>query len=291
VLEYVPRIERKEHSRSPLRAVSAGQRPVYLSLHRAEKLVRVGAAEGTAALSEGLAAVFVAAAGEQGELQQVGCIALGMDREQVVAALSCWSGVAPSEQLLSSYAVAVEHLQAQGAAGGDLGFSEEHSRMLMRAVDLRWCAKLAVAGGHARALLQVLQQRYGKALWQLDKQPGKAADQLSTAWYRQAHLKVPLDWVFLRPGVGLIEMALGLAAQQARKGVAVLLQRTALSNVSGVLAAMLERWEGEQRLVCVSSATSPLVWLVVFASTRVERAMVSVRGCVPGTTWVVGSWR
>lgn len=86
-------------------------------------------------------------------------------------------------------------------------------------------------------------------------------------------------------------MALGLAVQQARKGVAALVQRSVLTDMSGVLAAMLQRWEGEKRVVCVGRPGCTLVWLVVFASAEWEQRMVSVRGKSRRTEWELGSWR
>jgi transposase InsO family protein len=289
VLEYVPRIDRVVHSRSPLRAVAAGQQPLYMSLLSAQKLVEAGPPEGTVALSDGLAAVFVAESGLPVQ-QQVSCISPGMDRAQAALALRSWSGVQASEQLLDSFQSEVKRLPAL-PEGQDLGVTAEQGWALMCTVDLRWCAKLTVAGGTAAELLQVYQQRYGsKGFWADRLQPSRVADQLSTSWFKRAHQKVPLDWVFLFPGQGLIEMAVGLAVQQARKGVAVLMHRAALSNVSEVFAAMLQRWEGEQRVVCVSSPDCQLVWLVVFATAQIEQAMVSVRGRVSQSTWVLGSW-
>jgi hypothetical protein len=286
VLEYVPRVDRGEHSRCPLRAVAGSRTPVYMSLRQAQKLVLAGPPEGTMALSDGLAAVFVAESGSP--VPRASHLSPGMDRGQAAAALLEWSGVAPSEQLLDAYMAAAVPLLGE-LVGEDLGITGEQGVGLMKVVDLRWCSKLAVVGGPAAELLQAYRLRYGKVFW--DKLPGKAADQLSTSWYKQLHQKLPLDWVFLRPGPGLLEMALGLAVQQARKGVAALVQRSALSDGSSVLAAMLQRWEGEQRLVCVSRPTCTLVWLVVFASAHVEQAMVSVRGRVLGSDWVLGSWR
>ncbi len=291
VLEYVPRVDRLEHSRCPLRAIAEGQPPLYMSLQRAEKLVKAGPPEGTVALSEGLAAVFVADSGVPVQ-QQVSSIAPGMDQGQVASALRGWSGVKPSKQLLDSYQAAVGQLLEQ-PEGRELGIPAVCVQALLRMIDLRWCGKIAVAGGVAAELLQVYRDRYGgKGFW-ADKLPSKAVDQLSTGWYKKAHLKVPLDWVFLYPSEGVIEMAVGLAVQQAHKGVAVLLPRVALSDVSGVFAAMLQGWEEEGRAVCVSSPTCScqLIWLVVFKSAQMEQTMVSVRGRAVGSNWELGSWR
>jgi hypothetical protein len=211
-----------------------------------------------------------------------------MSREQVVAVLQEWSGQVPSEQLLSAHALAVEQLQGSDE-GVDLGVTSEQMRGLMRMIDLRWCSKLAVLGGPAAELTAAYRERYGKGL--SDKLPSVAVDLLSSSWYKQAHRKVPLDWVFIRPREGAIEVALGLAVQQVRKGVAALVQRSTLSNMSGVLAAMLQRWEQQKRVVCVSRPTCPLVWLVVFTSDQWEQRMVSVRGKSLRTDWELGSWR
>jgi hypothetical protein len=285
VLEYVQRIDRVEHPRSPLRAVAAGLPPAYMSLKQAQQLVAAGPPEGAVLCAE-LAYVFAA---EASPAAPVITVSPGMARDQVVAALQHWSGQAPSEHLLCTHEAAAEQLQGQ-EKGVDLGVTGAQMAGLMRMVDLRWCAKLAVVGGPAAGLTAAYRDRYGKGGLS-DKLCSEAADLLSSVWYRQAHRKVPLDWVFMHPGQGVIEMALGLAVQQARKGVAALVQRSVLTDMSSVLAAMLQRWEQEQRLVCVSQSSSTLVWLVVFASAEWKQRMVSVWGKSLRTDWEFGSWR
>jgi len=292
-LEYVARMERKEHSRSPLRWVSEGRPPVYLSLRKAERMVKAGppaavAGQGAGAqLSSQLAEVFTAERQVAAPVTaQPKVPPASWDEAQVAAAVQAWCGAEADQAMVASCLGVIEQL-AQQDAGQELGFAEDPVWVLVWAVDLRVCDKLAVAGGSSAAVATVMLERYKKGLWELDKQPGKLLDQLTAGWYKKAHVRKPLDWVFLCPPVGLVELAVGLAVQQARKGVAVLVQRSMLTNRSRVWAVMLREWVQQSRLVCITSDGSEVAWLVVFATQQLEQQMVSLRGKIHRSGWVL----
>ena len=177
------------------------------------------------------------------------------------------------------------------ASRGDLGVAADLVGVLLQAVDLRSCAKLAVVGGSCDTVAQAVQQRYNRKLWGRDKQPSHALDQVSTAWYRRARLKVQLDWVFACPPEGMLELALGLAVQQVQRGVAMLVRKAVLTNHSSVMAAMLQQFAQQARLVCITNQQCDAAWLVVFASSQLEQAMVLVCGRVHQSGWVLDGMR
>jgi transposase InsO family protein len=290
VLEYVPRIDRKERSRSPLRWASVGKEPVYLSFRKAERLVKAGAPDAggvvasvVAAAAAALAAVFVA---ESTRTVLPDVLTVVGDEVKMAQAMEQWCGAVGTEQELEDCLAAVTDL-AGSDEGGELGFTEGQMWALVWAVDLRVCNKLAVVGGRSAAVTNVMQRRYGRDLWEFCEQPGLGVDQLSASWYKKAQVRKPLDWVFLRPEVRLISLALGLAVQQTRKGVAMLVPRSTLTNMSQLLHLMLQRFASEKRLVFLTSNCSEVAWLVVFAEPHLEQLMVSLRGKVHNTGWML----
>ena len=293
-LEYVSRVQRQdtEHSRCPLRALVQGKSPVYLSFKKAERLVKDGLpARGgqvaVAQLPEPLATVFVAAT-EQVDPREFDVVVapVVLEGPQLTQAIRDWCEAEPTPQLVQAAAQACRRLALE-ARGRELGIGADLVGVLLLAVDLRSCAKLAVVGGSCSALAECVQQRHMKLLWEKDKQQGQGLDQVTAAWYKQAHLRTPLDWVFGCPPDGALELALGLAVQQARQGVALLVRRAVLTSHSSVLAEMLQRFVLQQRLVCITSTASDAAWLVVFASAQLEQAMVSLRGQLRGTGWLL----
>ena len=67
----------------------------------------------------------------------------------------------------------------------------------------------------------------------------------------------------------------------------MLVPRATLTNRSGLLTAMLQRFCQQGRLVCLTSEGNASAWVVVFATQHDEQHMVSVRGRVHTTGWVL----
>jgi hypothetical protein len=276
-LHYVPRVQRDLHPRSPFVVLLEGQQPMYLSLRKAKKLLVPDEASG-----------HQAAAAEAGGGRRSRPANWDLTSEQGVrAAAVALCGFEPSAEYVKGCVRWVQrHAAAPGAqlGGGDWG--DQAIELFLSSVDLYSCTKLMAVGMKSAALMRALYARVGKKLWEVPGGTVTLADQWSPAWYHAAGAKAPIDWVFLAPPEGMIELALALAAQQARKGVAVLAHRRDLCNQSSILMKQLRHFQMAGRLLYLFSSGSAEVWLVVFATPMLRETMVSACS-KPAGSWLL----
>ena len=165
-------------------------------------------------------------------------------------------------------------------------FSETDVHMFLSAVDLRMCVRVILAGGVSEVLAQGVQSRHGRKLWFPEGACPSVVDQLKPSWYKWMGLKSPVDWVFLCSPVHLRELSLGIAVEFARKGVALMVHKSALSNHNSCMQQLLRSYRAADRLVFIVSSLSTAAWIVVFSSPAVRASMLSVQGRPPAE-WVV----
>ena len=159
----------------------------------------------------------------------------------------------------------------------------EEAGLLLRAVDLKSCARMVCAWPGDEMLAQSLARRYAHKL----EVPALniVHNQFQPQFYKRLAIRAPVDWVFLNPPVGAESLALELAVHFARIGVAMIVDRDFLhvgqaSRVGEPSRKLLFQYKAADRLAVIYPPGDGRVWVLVFASVGHRTGMLSVVGGV-----------
>jgi hypothetical protein len=148
-------------------------------------------------------------------------------------------------------------------------------QLLFSAVDIQGCFRVADPVAQSPLLVEALQQRYKRPLLKSSPtNPPHPANWLSPGYYRHLAVKGPVDWAFLYPPLSIADLALAVAMNRARVGVALWVPRAYLSNLSSIRLSLLTSLKAQRRLVIVQSWADPYLWVCCFTSAAHRNRML-----------------
>lgn len=193
-----------------------------------------------------------------------------------VAGQALFPGGVSSAEAASMQQLHTRVPSAADADGQELQGAE--IRMLLHAVDLHACARLACpcdGWADVAKLQNVVLQRYAKAV----TMGGTAHDPLrvvSPGFYQAVSRQTPLDWVFLSVPAGVQDVALAVAASNVAVGVSMLVRRAYLTTGPAYRRRLLQQYMDQGRLAVVSQEGTPMVWVCVFSTAGHLNSMCSL---------------
>jgi PHD-finger/Integrase core domain len=153
-------------------------------------------------------------------------------------------------------------------------FQAADLQLLFDAVDLQGCFRVGDPVSQSSTLQQALLSRYQRKLVVSKVSPPHPLNWLTPGHYRHLAAKGTLDWIFLYPPISITDMALAIAASQARVGVALWVPRAYLSNLTAVRLALLSAFKTQRRLLVVQDWARDHLWICVFSSTTHRTRML-----------------